>query len=165
MTKKKNPLVFMDVSVDGDPVERMVFELFSDVAPKTAENFRALCTGEKGIGPKSGRPLHYKGSFFHRIIKGYIAQGGDFIKRDGTAGESIYGEKFPDESPVLKHSGPGILSMPVAVRDSLGSHFIITFATNHNLDRKHIVFGKLAQGHEVLKKIENAVMKMGIQLY
>ncbi|KAM2067205.1 hypothetical protein ACFX1T_043565 [Malus domestica] len=74
MTKKKNPFVFMDVSVDGDPYERMVFELFSDVAPKTAENFRALCTGEQGIGPKSRKPLHYKGSFFHRIVKGYNAQ-------------------------------------------------------------------------------------------
>ncbi|RVW54086.1 Peptidyl-prolyl cis-trans isomerase CYP95 [Vitis vinifera] len=83
MTKKKNPLVYLDVSIDGDPIERMVFELFSDVAPKTAENFRALCTGEKGIGPKTGKPLHYKGSFFHRIIKGSMVQGGDFLRRDG----------------------------------------------------------------------------------
>ncbi|GMP94628.1 hypothetical protein CsSME_00044022 [Camellia sinensis var. sinensis] len=82
---KKNMLVFLDVSIDGDPAERMVFQLFPDAAPKTVENFRALCTGEKGISPKTGRPLHYKGSFFHRIIKGSMAQGGDFIKRDDVA--------------------------------------------------------------------------------
>ncbi|KAG6643821.1 hypothetical protein CIPAW_08G013200 [Carya illinoinensis] len=156
VAKKKNPLVFMDVSVDGDPAERMVFELFPDVAPKTAENFRALCTGEKGIGPKSGRPLHYKGSFFHHIIRGSFAQGGDFVKRDGTGGESIYGEDFPVESPSLKHDGPGLLSMAIADQDTLGSHFIITFEADRHLDRKHVVFGKLAHGHEVLRKIENA---------
>ncbi|KAJ0794359.1 putative peptidylprolyl isomerase [Helianthus annuus] len=94
---KKNPLVYLDVSIDGDPIERMVFELFSDTVPKTAENFRALCTGEKGNSQKTGRPLHYKGSFFHRIIKGSLAQGGDFFKRDGSYGESIYGGKFPGE--------------------------------------------------------------------
>ncbi|XP_041021219.1 LOW QUALITY PROTEIN: peptidyl-prolyl cis-trans isomerase CYP95-like [Juglans microcarpa x Juglans regia] len=156
VAKKKNPLVFMDVSVDGDPAERMVFELFPDVAPKTAENFRALCTGEKGIGPKSGRPLHYKGSFFHHIIRGSFAQGGDFVKRDGTCGESIYVEDFPVESPSLKHDGPGLLSMAIADRDTLGSHFIVTFEADRHLDRKHVVFGKLAHGHKVLRKIENA---------
>lgn len=101
MAKKKSLLVFMDVSIDGDPVERMVFELFSDIAPKTAENFRALCTGEKGIGPRTGKPLHYKGSFFHRVIKGSMAEGGDFVKRDGTSGESIYEGKFPGENSIL----------------------------------------------------------------
>ncbi|XP_062097765.1 peptidyl-prolyl cis-trans isomerase CYP95 isoform X2 [Humulus lupulus] len=155
MAKRNNLLVFLDVSIDGDPFEKMVFELFFDVAPKTAENFRALCTGEKGVGPRSGRPLHYKGSFFHRIVKGHLVEGGDFVKRDGTGGESIYGVKFPDESPKLKHDGPGLLSMPLAERDSLGSHFVITFAATHNLDRKHIVFGKLVHGHELLKKIES----------
>ncbi|KAF3447155.1 hypothetical protein FNV43_RR12335 [Rhamnella rubrinervis] len=160
MAKRKNSLVFMDVSIDGDPVERM---LFFDVAPKTAENFRALCTGEKGIGPRSGKPLHYKGSFFHRIVKGYVAQGGDFVKRNGTGGESIYGGKFPDEPPRLKHEGAGLLSMPVTDRDTLGSHFIITFTANHNLDRKHVVFGKLVHGHEVLRKIENVGEDNGSQ--
>ncbi|KAJ6373101.1 hypothetical protein OIU76_027438 [Salix suchowensis] len=135
MAKKKNLLVFMDVCIDGDPKERMVFELFSDIAPKTAENFRALCTGEKGIGPKSERPLHFKGTFFHRIVKGSMAQGGDILKRDGTFGESIYGDKFPDESPKLKHDGPW---------------------ANHHLDRFYVVFGKLVQGDEVLKNIEDA---------
>ncbi|KAB5553318.1 hypothetical protein DKX38_010629 [Salix brachista] len=170
MAKKKNPLVFMDMCIDGDPKERMVFELFSDIAPKTVENFRALCTGEKGIGPKSQRPLHYKGSFFHRIIKGSMAQdyradgqdciscdvGGDILKRDGTFGESIYGGKFPDESPKLKHDEPGLLSMSIADRDALGSQFIITFRSNHHLDRKYVVFGKLVQGNRVLKNIEDA---------
>ncbi|KAJ6361385.1 hypothetical protein OIU78_001926 [Salix suchowensis] len=156
MAKKKNPLVFMDMCIDGDPKERMVFELFSDIAPKTVENFRALCTGEKGIGPKSQRPLHYKGSFFHRIIKGSMAQGGDILKRDGTFGESIYGGKFPDESPKLKHDEPGLLSMSIADRDALGSQFIITFRANHHLDRKYVVFGKVVQGNRVLKNIEDA---------
>ncbi|KAL4336026.1 hypothetical protein GQ457_07G041440 [Hibiscus cannabinus] len=162
MAKKKNPLVFMDVSIDGDPFERMTFELFSDIAPMTAENFRALCTGEKGIGPKTGKVLHYKGSFFHRVIKGSMAQGGDFITRDGTSGESIYDGKFPDEPPRLKHDGPGFLSMPIADRDTVGSQFIITFKANQNLDRKYVVFGKLVQGNEVLKKIENVGDEEGI---
>ncbi|KAF5784531.1 putative peptidylprolyl isomerase [Helianthus annuus] len=151
----KNPLVYFDVSIDGDPVERMVFELFSDTVPKTAENFRALCTGEKGNSQKTGRPLHYKGSFFHRIIKGSLAQGGDFYKRDGSYGESIYGGKFPDESSKLKHDAPGLLTMAMADRDSRGSLFNITFAANRHLDRKYVVFGKLVQGVDVLKKIEN----------
>lgn len=155
MAKKKNPQVYMDVCIDGDPAETMVFELFPEVAPKTSENFRALCTGEKGIGPRSGKPLHYKGSFFHRILKGSSAQAGDFVSRDGTAGESIYAGKFPDESPKLRHDERGLLSMDVAERDKFGSHFHITFRPNHQLDRKNVVFGKLIQGKEVLKKIEH----------
>ncbi|QCD99400.1 peptidyl-prolyl isomerase G [Vigna unguiculata] len=162
MAKKKNCPVFMDVSIDGDPVERMVFELFYDVAPKTAENFRALCTGEKGVGPNTGKSLHYKGSFFHQIVKGSIARGGDFVNRNGTGGESIYGSKFPDESPRLKHDAPGLLSMPVADRDTLGSHFIITFKADPRLDRKHVIFGKLVQGHNILKKIEDVGDEEGL---
>ncbi|CAJ2643738.1 unnamed protein product [Trifolium pratense] len=155
MAKKKNPLVFMDVSIDGDPVERMVFELFYDVAPKTSDNFRALSTGERGISPNTGKSLHYKGSFFHRIIKGSIVKGGDFVNRNGTGGESIYGSNFPDESPRLKHDAPGLLSMAFADRDTLGSHFIITLKADHHLDRKHVVFGKLVEGLQVLKRIED----------
>lgn len=155
MTKKKNPLVFMDVSIDGDPVKRMVFELFHDVAPKTAENFRALCTGERGISSNTGKLLHYKGSFFHQIMKGSIVKGGDFVNRNGTGGESIYGSNFPDESPRLKHDGPGLLSMAIADRDKLGSHFIITLKADHHLDRKYVVFGRLVEGLKVLKKIED----------
>ncbi|KAL2548298.1 peptidyl-prolyl cis-trans isomerase CYP95 [Forsythia ovata] len=153
---KKKPLVFFDVSIDGDPIERMIFELFTDVAPKTAENFRALCTGEKGDSPKAKRPLHYKGTFFHRIIKGSLAQGGDLLRRDGNYGESIYGGKFPDESPKLKHDCPGLLSMAIVDRDERGSLFSITFKADHHLDRKSVVFGKLVDGYEVLKKIESA---------
>ncbi|KAK4401132.1 Peptidyl-prolyl cis-trans isomerase CYP95 [Sesamum angolense] len=127
-------------------------DLFTDVAPKTAENFRALCTGEKGVSLKTGKPLHYKGTFFHRIIKGYVAQGGDFLRQDGNYGESIYGGKFPDESPKLKHDGAGLLSMAIADREERGSLFNITFKADHHLDclidwcylinRKNIVFDK-----------------------
>ncbi|XP_047321509.1 peptidyl-prolyl cis-trans isomerase CYP95-like isoform X2 [Impatiens glandulifera] len=152
----KNPLVFLDVCIDGDPVERMIFELYYDTAPKTAENFHALCTGEKGIGKKSGKPLHYKGSFFHRIVKGSMTQGGDFVMRDGSFGESIYGEKFPDESPKHKHDSRGLLSMAIADRNSRGSLFSITFKADHHLDRKNIVFGKLVEGDDILQKIENS---------
>ncbi|KAI5393830.1 peptidyl-prolyl cis-trans isomerase CYP95 isoform X2 [Lathyrus oleraceus] len=161
MAKKKNPMVFMDVSIDGDPAERMVFELFHDVAPKTAENFRALCTGERGVSPNTGKSLHYKGSFFHQIIKGSIVKGGDFINRNGTGGESIY-PKFPDESPKLKHDSLGLLSMAIADRDTLGSHFIITLKADHHLDRKHVAFGKLVQGYDVLKKIEDVGDEEGL---
>ncbi|XP_026454397.1 peptidyl-prolyl cis-trans isomerase CYP95-like isoform X2 [Papaver somniferum] len=155
VSKKKNTYVFLDVSVDGDPAERMVFELFHDVVPKTAENFRALCTGEKGIGPTTGKPLHYKGSFFHRIVKGLMAQAGDFSKRDGSGGESIYGEKFEDESFKLTHDGYGFLSMANDGPHRNGSQFLITFKAAHHLDGKHVVFGKLVQGRETLKKIEH----------
>ncbi|WMV42646.1 hypothetical protein MTR67_036031 [Solanum verrucosum] len=152
---KKKPQVFLDVSIDGDPVERMAFELFTDVAPKTAENFRALCTGEKGVSSKMGRPLHYKGTFFHHIVKGSVAQAGDLLRQDGNYGESIYGGKFPDESPKIKHDSQGLLSMAIADRDARGSIFSITFQADHHLDRKCVVFGKLIDGLEVLKKIES----------
>ncbi|WJX09838.1 peptidylprolyl isomerase [Trifolium repens] len=161
MAKKKNPMVFLNVSIDGDPGERMVFELFYDVAPKTAENFRALCTGERGVSPNTGKSLHYKGSFFHQIVKGSIVRGGDFINRNGTGGESIY-PKFPDESPRLKHDSPGLLSMAIADRDTLGSHFIITLKADHHLDRKYVVFGKLVQGYDILKKIEDVGDEEGL---
>ncbi|MDJ9043354.1 peptidylprolyl isomerase, partial [Clostridium perfringens] len=105
-----NPRVFFDMSVGGAPTGRIVMELFADVTPKTAENFRALCTGEKGTG-KSGKPLHFKGSSFHRVIPGFMCQGGDFTAGNGTGGESIYGAKFADENFHKKHTGPGILSM------------------------------------------------------
>ncbi|XP_059435924.1 peptidyl-prolyl cis-trans isomerase CYP63 isoform X2 [Corylus avellana] len=156
MSEKKNPFVFLDLSIDGDPVERIVIELFADVVPKTAENFRALCTGEKGIGKSTGKPLHYKGSYLHRIIKGFMAQGGDFSRGDGSGGESIYGGKFADENFRLKHDGVGLLSMANCGLNTNGSQFFITFKRQPHLDGKHVVFGKVVKGIEILKKIEQA---------
>merc|ERR1712010_139122 len=111
-----NPVVFFDIAINGNAAGRVTFELFADVVPKTAENFRALCTGEKGKG-QSGKPLHFKGSSFHRIIPDFMIQGGDFTRGNGTGGESIYGNKFADENFQLKHTGPGILSMAQAPTD------------------------------------------------
>ncbi|KAM0921007.1 hypothetical protein ACQ4PT_007218 [Festuca glaucescens] len=131
----KNPIVFLDVSIADGPDERMIFELFADVAPLTAENFRALCTGEKGIGQTTKKPLYYKGSIFHRVIKGFMAQGGDFSNGNGNGGESIYGEQFEDENFVLRHDDRGLLSMANAGRNTNGSQFFITFKPNAHLDR------------------------------
>lgn len=108
---RPNPQVFLDLTLGGRPVGRVVFELFADTVPKTAENFRSLCTGEHGSSSASGRPLHYKGSCFHRVISGFMAQGGDFTHGNGTGGESIYGPKFPDENFRRKHDSSGLLSM------------------------------------------------------
>ncbi|XP_024018859.1 peptidyl-prolyl cis-trans isomerase CYP63 isoform X2 [Morus notabilis] len=154
MSKKKNLCVFLDVSINGDPAERIVIELFADVVPRTAENFRALCTGEKGIGKTTEKALHYKGSQFHRIIKGFMAQGGDFSKGNGTGGESIYGGKFADESFKLRHDGPGFLSMANSGPNTNGSQFFITFRRQPHLDGKHVVFGKVVKGMNIIEKIE-----------
>ena len=150
---KANPVVFFDIGIDGQPAGRMTFELYADVVPKTAENFRALCTGEKGVG-KSGKPLHFKGSKFHRVITGFMAQGGDFTRGDGTGGESIYGEKFADENFIKRHTGPGDLSMANAGPNTNGSQFFICFKETSWLNDKHVVFGKLKEGMNVLKAIE-----------
>ncbi|MBK1643784.1 peptidylprolyl isomerase [Thiocapsa imhoffii] len=148
-----NPQVQMDVTIDGKPAGTITFELFADVVPKTAENFRALCSGEKGVG-KSGKPLSYAGSPFHRIIPGFMIQGGDFTRGNGTGGESIYGEKFADENFQLKHNTPGLLSMANAGPNTNGSQFFITVAETPWLDGKHVVFGKVVEGMDVVKAME-----------
>ncbi|GAA5870552.1 hypothetical protein JCM8547_002046 [Rhodosporidiobolus lusitaniae] len=150
-----NPRVFFDIAVNGQKAGRITFELFADVVPKTAENFRALCTGEKGVG-NMGKPLHYKGSKFHRIIRKFMCQGGDFTNGNGTGGESIYGEKFEDENFELKHEKPFLLSMANAGPGTNGSQFFITTVPTPHLDGKHVVFGKVLHGRSVVRLMEEA---------
>ena len=150
---KDNPVVFLDVKIGSAEPKRIEIELFKSVAPKTAENFRALCTGEKGVGQK-GKNLHYKGTIFHRLIKDFMLQGGDFENSNGTGGESIYGNKFDDENFVCKHIERGILSMANSGHNTNGSQFFITFKPTAWLDGKHVVFGKVVKGLEHLDEIE-----------
>lgn len=146
--------VFFDISIGGAPAGRLTFNLYNDT-PITAENFRALCTGEKGVG-KFGKPLHYKGCVFHRVISQFMAQGGDFTAGNGTGGESIYGAKFADENFKKKHTTRGQLSMANAGKNTNGSQFFITFGAFPHLDGKHVVFGELAntESLNVLDAIE-----------
>ncbi|RDW60999.1 putative peptidyl-prolyl cis-trans isomerase (cyclophilin41) [Coleophoma cylindrospora] len=159
-SKAQRSRVYFDISIGSKPAGRITFELYDDVVPKTALNFKCLCTGEKGVG-KAGKPLCYKGSIFHRVIKQFMCQGGDFTAGNGTGGESIYGEKFADENFEIKHEKPFLLSMANAGPGTNGSQFFITTVPTPHLDGKHVVFGEVLNGKSLVRKIENLPTQAG----
>jgi peptidylprolyl isomerase len=148
------PRVFFDIEINAEPSGRIVFELYSDIVPRTAENFRALCIGDR-VSQRTGKPLSYKGSPFHRVIPHFMLQGGDFTSGNGRGGESIYGQRFDDENFDVKHSRAGLLSMANGGKNTNGSQFFITVVPTPWLDGKHVVFGAVVDGMEIVKKIES----------
>jgi len=150
-----NPRIFFDIEIGGKAAGRIEMELFAKVAPRTAENFRALATGEKGVG-SNGKKLHFKDSSFHRVIPGFMCQGGDFTHGNGRGGESIYGSTFEDEweHGFIHHTAPGLLSMANRGKNTNGSQFFLTVAATSWLDGKHVVFGRVTAGMDVVKKME-----------
>ncbi|KAK4565405.1 Peptidyl-prolyl cis-trans isomerase H [Recurvomyces mirabilis] len=153
-TTEPNPITFFDITLGGEPLGRIKIELFADVVPRTAENFRQYCTGE--TKDHLGKPQGYKGSKFHRVIKEFMIQGGDFLNGNGTGSISIYGTKsFADENFKLRHDTAGLLSMANSGPNTNGSQFFITTVPTPFLNNKHVVFGKVIDGMDVVKKIEN----------
>lgn len=146
MKDDRNPVVFFDIEIDDEPRGRLVMELYRHALPQTAQNFLFLATHQQGFG--------FRSSYFHRIIPGFMAQGGDFEKSDGTGGYSVFGEKFDDEGFVFPHDRPGLLSMANVGPDTNGSQFFITFAPCPHLNNKHVVFGQVLQGFHLLKDFE-----------
>jgi len=149
-----DPRVYFDISIGDKAAGRITIQLFKSVVPITAENFRQLCTGEHGNSNISGKKLTFKGSMFHRVISGFMMQGGDFTNFNGTGGESIYGAKFKDENFKLKHTERGMLSMANAGPNTNGSQFFITFKPTPHLNGKHVVFGKVVDGYKICEQIE-----------